>query len=203
MQRSTIRKIGTSVSAAVLAIAAPVALTTSSATAAPTLCEPNTKWMTVSGSATKVLTHVKGYQLPPGGTLTLTRNAEWTRTLTAGIKVSTGATVSADGVIGKAEAKYDVELAASGSATKKTSESVTFSLAGSKKDRYYAPWAGRRYWTGSYARKRCSSDGKSIITTATGRWRSYQVNLEGAALCPASRYATGSLPYKACKATWG
>jgi hypothetical protein len=203
MKRSMLRKISPSVAAGALLMAAPVAFVTSPAAAAPTVCEPNTSWWKVSGSATRVLTHSRGYQLPPGGRLTLTKSAEWTRTLTAGIKVSTGATVSADGVIGKAEAKYDVELAASGSATKKTSESVTFSLAGSKKDRYYAPWAGRRYWTGSYARKRCSSDGKSILTTASGRWRSYQVNLEGAALCPASRYATGSLPYKACKATWG
>ncbi|MGB7980857.1 MAG: hypothetical protein WCF36_08720 [Candidatus Nanopelagicales bacterium] len=87
--------------------------------------------------------------------------------------------------------------------TSTKSQSVTFALSSSKKDRYYAAYAGRKAWSGSWQRKLCSSNGQTVTTTASGSWKSYQTNLEGVALCPATRYSSSSLQYKACKVTWG
>lgn len=52
-------------------LAAPV----SPASAATTKCDPRSSWITTSGSSTYTLTHVTGYQTPPGGALTLTKTA--------------------------------------------------------------------------------------------------------------------------------
>lgn len=163
-------------------------------------CDPYSVSYVTTGTSSRRLTHVSGYHLPPGGALSITRSAEFTTQLTAGVTLSAGAEVSASSVIASAKATYGVSLAASGSVTSKSAQSVTSSIAASSRDRYYAAYAGRRYWKGSWTKYTCR--GGVPVETARGTWRSFQTHLEGIALCPASRYSTSSLAYKACIRTW-
>jgi hypothetical protein len=179
-----------------------MAVVASPAAAAPTICDPHETWIHTTGSASYVLTHVKGYQLPPGGSVRITKTAEFTKQLSAKVTVSTGAEVSASGVIASAKVTAGVALEAAGSVTSRSSQSVEVSLAASSSDRYYAAYAGRRYWNGKFSKYLCSGDGRSTRVISSGSWQSFQSHLEGTALCPASRYSSGSLPYKACKQTW-
>lgn len=200
--RSRLKRVAVTATIAVTTASTFALLGTPAAAAAPIVCEANSSWLKTSGSRSYVLTHVRGYHSPPGASIKLTKSASWERTLTSGITQSGEVSVSASGVIAKAEATYRVNLASSGSKTSTSSQSVVFTLGSSSKDRYYAVYAGRRYWKGSWDKYRCNGYGTAYNLVAWGSWRSFQSHLEGAALCPASRYATGTLPYKACKLTW-
>lgn len=172
------------------------------ASAVPTVCDRYSSWLKTSGGRSYVITHVRGYHAPPGGSVKLTKSASWERTLSSGITHTAGGTVSAGGVIAKAEATYSVNLANAGSKTSTSTQSVEFTLGSSSRDRYHAVYAGRRYWKGSWRKYQCNGNGTGSKVVAYGNWRSFQSHLEGAALCPASRYNAGTLPYKACKLTW-
>ena len=81
-----------------LAMAGPVAVSSGPAQAGPIVCDPNSTWYTTAGSSTYEVTHVSGYHVPPGGQTTITKTASWSKTLTAGINVSTGGSASASSV---------------------------------------------------------------------------------------------------------
>lgn len=179
-----------------------IAATGTVAVAVPTECEPNSSWYKTTGDYSYRLTHWKGYQLPPGGSLTLTKSATYQEQLTAGIKISAGGSVSASGIIAKAEAHFNVELAANKSKTTTDSVSVSATVVASDRDRYYVAWAGNRYYNGSWYRYQCNGDGTDSSQTGYGTWRSFRSYAEGMALCPAKRYAEGSWMYKACKKVW-
>lgn len=182
------------------ALVLPAALA-APAFAQPTVCDYRGQtWYETSGSSSYVITHVTGYHVSPGSSISVTKTASWEKSLTAGISVTTGATISASGIIASAEASLSVSLSASGTATYAGSESITGTVSSATVDRYYAAYAGRRYYTGSWTKKYCNLT--SVSTVGSGSWRSFQSNLEGIALCPASRYASTSLAYKACKLTW-
>lgn len=165
-------------------------------------CDPGTQWYTVEGNPSFALTHVTGYQAPPGGEVTVTRTAELVRTLTASVEAGVEAKVSAGAILAKAESKYHVTLAAAGTVTKKTTESLSYRVSSSTKDRYYALYSGRRYWSGVWKLNRCANNGQSDYVIDSGNWSSFQANIEGGALCPATRYKKGTLAFKACKTTW-
>jgi hypothetical protein len=167
-------------------------------------CTTGSSYFAVGGSRSYKITHVKGYQAPPGGSYTITKSASFQRqlssslTTSAGVKVTAGTDIKA--VLATAEAQFSVDLAVAGAVTSTYSESVSATLAASSRDRYYAAYAGRRYWVGWYSKYTCYYG--SYEKVGEGKWRSFQSALEGVALCPASRYTTNSLPYKACMLTW-
>ena len=192
-------------SAASLLLMGVTAAVATAAPAKPYECDnPGKTWYVVDNGASSIkLTHLKGYQAPPGGTLRLAKTAEVTKTYTAGITTSYSGSFSAKAIFAKAESTFGVSLAASGSRTSTQTETVEFTLAPSKVDREYAVWVANRVWTGDWLQERCSADRSTIERVARGRLKSFEVSLEGVALCPKTRYKSTSAPYKACAAAWG
>lgn len=197
---------------ALSAMAAPSAQAapeTSSASASsvtpahPIECDPGATGYTITyKNLVRTITHVSGYHLGPGASVTESKTAAHTRTLTSGMSVTAGAGASASGVIFAADAHISGTLAKNKSKTSSKTQTVTFSLSSSKKDRYYAVYVGYKRWTGGWELDQCDSNGQGSKMLSEGTWRSYQVKDEGAALCPAKRYKKGTLPYKACQAAW-
>ena len=185
-----------SVVAAGLLLAAPSA--TPVAHARPIICEPSTQWATISDKTlTRVVTHVKGIFLAPHTSYSQTTSISKVNSVTAGVTLSAGASVSSNFILAKAEASVGVELRASGSSTTQTSYSETWSINNtSDSQRRYALWAGTVRWSGKFVYHRCNADG-SAYSTSSGTWRSWTTMIDGTALCPASRYGSATFEYKA------
>jgi hypothetical protein len=184
-----------------LAVAGPIAVA-DAANAVPIVCDVKGQTTyTTTATPTDTITHLKGYQLGPGTSITTSRTATFVKQLNAGITVTSGATVSADTILAKAEVSAGVSLAASAEVTTTSSVSVSATIAASNTDRYYAAYQTKRSWSGTWKKTVCQL---TYISTSTGTWHSFSaVELEGFPLCPASRYPSGSIAYKACKGTWG
>lgn len=186
-------------------VAAPTLLLSQPAAAEPTKCDPNNTWIVI-GNVRKPykLTHVRGYQSPPGGSKEISRTISSTGTVSSGITKYGEGTVKVGKVLAEAEAKAGVNLAENKETTVTTSLTVTDKLAASSKDRYYAAYVATRRYRGTWEKRRCNGSGTADSRVAYGKWRSFRPNIyvEGIALCPSSRYKTGSAPYKACKAVW-
>lgn len=186
-------------------VAAPTLVLSQPAAAVPTQCDPNNTWIVIKSVKKPYhLTHVRGYQSPPGGSKEISRTIESTSRVTAGITTYGEGTVKAGKVIAEAELKAGVSLADNTEATVTSSITVKDTLAASSKDRYYAAYVATRRFHGSWEQRRCNGSGTEYSRVAYGTWKSFRPNIyvEGIALCPASRYKTGSAPYKACKAAW-
>ncbi|MGQ0625321.1 MAG: hypothetical protein ACT4PP_11825 [Sporichthyaceae bacterium] len=138
----------------------------------------------------------------PGGSIRITRTAEHERTITASVGAAFGGKFSARAILAKVEATYNVTLARTGTRTSRKSVQIEQSLGESKEDRYFAGWQGRRVWRGTWTQETCVGNGSGYEPSGQGSLKSFQVPLQGVALCPASRYAKGSLPYKACVGAW-
>lgn len=175
------------------------------AAAGPTQCDPGHSWVRITSVRKPYkLTHVRGYQSPPGGSKEITKTIASTSSIAAGRTISGEVKVSAGTVLAKAEAKAGVNLANNKERTITESLTVKDTLAASSRDRYYAAYVAYRRFNGSWEKRQCNSRGTGSSRVAYGRWRSFRPNVwvEGIALCPASRYRSGSAPYKACKAAW-
>lgn len=137
-----------------------------------------------------------------GGSIRITRTAEHERTITSSVEAAFGGKFSARAILAKVEATYNVTLARVGTSTSRKSVQIEQSLGASKKDRYFAVWQGRRVWQGKWTEETCIGNGSRYEFSGQGSLKSFQVPLQGAALCPASRYPKGSLPFKACVGAW-
>lgn len=190
--------------AASLMLAVPALVIGQPAAAVETKCSPDNTWIVIKSLKKPYkLTHVRGYQSPPGGSKSITKKVEVSSRITSGVTKYGEGTVSAGKVIAQAEIKAGVNLADATETTTTLTQSVTDNLAASSKDRYYAAYVATRHYHGSWEKRRCNGSGTDYKRVAYGTWRSFRpVYVEGIALCPASRYRTGSAPYKACKATW-
>ncbi len=181
-----------------------VGVTMTAAPAQAAGCAPGASYVVVGGSPRYTVTHVSGYHAPPGGSYKLTKSASYERRLSSSLTLSTGLKVTAGtdikAVLATAEAQYGVNLAVEGALTSTYSQTVEAVLGSSSSDRYYAAYAGRRHWIGWFSKYECFYG--SYEKVQEGTWRSFQSPLEGIALCPASRYASSSLAYKACRLTW-
>lgn len=172
--------------------------------ARPIVCENESSYVVITSKRMQtVITHNRGYQLPPGGAMSITKSTTRQKVLTSNRSVTAGVTVSASSVIAKADAKIEGTIAKAGEQSRTTNMSVTSTIAQSNRDRYYAVYAAYSYFKGNYEVRRCSEAEQGVITIGWGTWRSFRPAFkEGIALCPSSRYPTGSAPYKACKQMW-
>jgi hypothetical protein len=190
---------------AALIVAVPLLVMSQPAAAVPTQCEPDSAWIVITNIKKPYrLTHVRGYQSPPGGSKQISRTIASTSRIAAGVTAYGEGTVKVGKVLTEAEATAGVSLANNSETTTTGSVTVTDDLAASSKDRYYAGYVATRRFSGSWEKRRCNGSGTEYSRVAYGKWRSFRPNIyvEGIALCPASRYKTGSAPYKACKAAW-
>lgn len=195
-------KLSIGVVVAMIAALFAVLATATGAGAQPVYCKAGAiKWR-ITGHKTNRITHAHGYQLPPGGSMSVTKSASKVATLTSSVKKSAGGSVSAGSVLVHAEAHFQVDLAKSGSHTSSSSVRVSSQIARSAKDRYIAAWGGRKYYTGTWTKYSCDIPTAGWSREAYGSWHSYGPASEGLALCPAKRYPAGSLPYLACRQVW-
>lgn len=177
------------------------------ATAEETMCEPSTSWLKV-GISTKPwkLTHVDRYGVAPKTSISTTWTATHSQTITAGIEAWGEGSVSADGVLAKAEAKAGVSLAENEASTytKTVSEQVSFGSA--KKKRVYALFRAHRRWSGGFEKWVCNSRGTDKTRVKYGTWRSFGSKAQETTLCKrgtewlGSTYPAGSLDRIACNA---
>jgi hypothetical protein len=195
-------KLSIGVVVAMTAALFAVLATTSGAGAQPVKCKVGSITWKITGKKTNRITHAHGYQLPPGGSMSITKSASKVATLTSSVKKSAGGSVNAGNVLVHAEAHFQVDLAKSGSRTTSSSIKVSSQIAKSRKDRYIAAWGGRKYFTGKWTKYSCDIPSVGYKPEARGTWHSYGPASDGLALCPAKRYHRGSLPYIACRQVW-
>lgn len=179
-------------------VAVPMAVTpitlAASAHAVPTVCEPNTvsiDWPT--RSAVRTVTHAKYISIPSGGSGSVTRSVTKVAQITASVSFTTSATVSASVVLGDLSATVGTSLAASGSITRTSSESVTVNVGPGR----YAFFSGKKKYNGDFTGWKCNRTGTKS-TALRGRATSFAVTAEGAARCNKS-YPSSSFEYKAKK----
>ncbi|MFD6756213.1 hypothetical protein [Micromonospora gifhornensis] len=102
------------------------------------------------------------------------------QTLTAGVTITTGASISASAIIGELEASTSLSLAVSGSSTSSSSVSVTATV---KPNKYVVTYAGRVQVTGNWKKNTCSSGSGSVVVSGQGTGRSHHVQEVGAVQC--------------------
>ncbi|UFR00206.1 hypothetical protein KBP30_02980 [Streptomyces sp. Go40/10] len=154
------------------------------ANAGPMICDPGSHsvdWVTTS--RTRVLTHkVKGYEKEyTGGSRTVTKTLEHSKTLTSGRSVDSGAS----GGFGVKGILISLDAHVNGSYThekgRTTTGSVSVSDTLTKKGRYFF-YLGRLKASGYWVGYRCDG-GTKWIEQAHGRARSYSAAVDGATRC--------------------
>lgn len=144
------------------------------------------KYEITSNQKDPVVTHAKVLYLPPGGSYSQSTTVSKVDSVTAAVTISTESSVSASGVIAKAEAKVGVQLQASGTSTRSTSFTETWSVenntGGQKK---YVFFHGTMKHSGGFDKKTCSYSTYEV-TREPGRWRSWTVDHEGFIRCDLS-----------------
>lgn len=208
MPRSLLTALAAALVAPLLAITSTLALA-GTASAAPTMCDPDRTWIKITSVAKPWrLTHISRYGVAPGTRISTTWTAQYSNKIVAGIEAWGEATVSASGVLASAEAKAGVKLAANKeqTSTQTVSQHVEFSSASTK--RVYAYFRGYRRYHGGFEKWRCSSSGQSASRVKYGSWRSFRMGIwaQETTLCArggewlGGNYPAGSLDRIACNA---
>lgn len=208
MTKLAFRRLGGLGSAVLLAVIG-LAVSPAAADAASTCHSLGETYWIISGSRKTELTHVQGWQIPPGASSHKDRTVAMSVRLSASVGYTSGVKVEATTpakVLGHVEGHFDVNVAASGELTRSTSETVGYKVPKATKDRYFAMYSGRTTYRGSWTYGRCDGDFWHI---KKGKYRSYgTAELTGGGLCIVgktqrkSAYDKGTAPYTACQQTW-
>ena len=144
-----------------------------------------------SKSNTRTVTHAQYFSIPAGGGGKVSKTVEKGGSVTASVTYSSTTEASAKAIIGELSESVGVTLAASGTKTKTTSETVEVTVSSGK----YAFFSGVKKFKGNWTSTKCNSGGTSIIKS-NGSAISFAVPASGAAKCSSS-YASSSFEYKA------
>ncbi|WP_067502893.1 hypothetical protein [Actinoplanes sp. TFC3] len=188
------RRVATGFAALVLTVAGTglTSVAAHAAPASPTMCEPNMQSIKMtSTSSTRTVTHAKYFSIPAGGGGEVSRTVEKVGSITASVSYSSTTEVSAKAIIGELSESVGVTVAASGTKTKSTSETVKVTVSSGK----YAFFSGVKKFKGKWTSSKCNSSGTKVIKS-NGSAVSFAVPADGAAKCSSS-YATSSFEYKA------
>lgn len=177
-------RFASAAAATALAASALVIVPTSTASAAPLICDPGARSVTwVSTSHSRVLTHqVKGYEKEySSGSRKITKTLSHEKTLSSGWSISGGA--SAGLSLGKVLASLDanVEGSYTHSKGKTTTKSVSVTDTLTKKGRYWF-YVGRLKASGYWQAYRCDR-GTKWIKQAHGQAKTYGAIVDGATRC--------------------
>lgn len=175
-----------------------------------TTCHPDSYTSHYTASVDSVyprLTHLRVHSIPPSGTHEVTKTSNWQRSLAASVRWSSGATVStsvASKIIGKASAKTNLALRASGQVTTSSSVSVTDWVSNptgaNASFPFYRGWkVGRGSWR-YYFCEQAGGFGSTPwhVMYKQGTWRSFASLSDGAVRCGAGTTnvdAVGRLAY--------
>lgn len=191
MKIRNIAAVAAVVGSALVAPAAP-------ASAAPIICSSNASIATItSQSRAPFITHVEALHLAPNTSYSQTNSIARTGTVAAGIDGTATVSGKANVIIGKADASVSATLHLSGSLTQQTSFSKTWTIGTHTSDRTYALFASTTRHYGSYNHRYCNSSGTGYTPYTSGPWQSWDVAGSGTALCPRSRYTSGTVQYAA------
>lgn len=163
----------------------PVLGTASSSSAAEG-CYPNgygAKYKITSSRRDPVVTHAKTIYLPPGGTFNKSTTLSQVGSVTAGITVEAGASAKAGVVLAKAETHVKVALQASGTSTKTSSITESWSITNNEsKKRKFVFFHGTVKHSGSFVKKTCNYS-TYMVEKDFGRWKSWTIDNEGFVRC--------------------
>lgn len=183
------------------AMAAPVVVlgAATSAEAYPIICDPGTSWTKV-GSPTRVnqVTHMKGMENFTGSTATRTATASRVTTIEASVSTTYSVSAEVSASIfkvfsAKASSSFGITVAAKGSKTNTSSESVTWTM---KPGDSYVFYAGSRKVTAHWTRYRCNGNGTDFSVTSSGSAKSFYGTTEGGVACKATP-PVGTMAYVA------
>ncbi|WP_329312966.1 hypothetical protein [Streptomyces sp. NBC_01262] len=161
-----------------------VAVPVSGASAADPICDRgSTKLTWTDVSKTWVVTHKLILENYTGGTATKTFTVKKIDEVTASVKATVGAKVSASVAIASIEENVSLELMASGKHTSESSESVQWTLS---KNGDYVLYSGTKKVVGYYTNWRCDAGTKWIKTGQYGKTQSWTVAVDGGVRCAAS-----------------
>jgi hypothetical protein len=158
------------------------------------ICDPG-EWFFSVGRPTiaHAVTHAKILERYTGGTTT--QSVKTRRVLKLSARVSGSARLESGGSAkvfklfsAEARTEFNVNVATLGSVTSSSRRKVTDRLPGNDT---YVFYAGKNKYTSSWRATRCTSSGRSYQLVATGKVRSYAVDVDGAVGCyrqsPSSR----------------
>ncbi|MCW2605526.1 MAG: hypothetical protein JWO60_219 [Frankiales bacterium] len=170
-----------------------LAVTATPAQAYVPLCEQGrTTYSILTSVRSAQVTHVADVQLAPGSVYSQTRSISVSKVVTAGAEVYGEATAEAGAVLAKAQVKAGVKLQASGSHTRTSAYSRTWSLGrnNTSGNQRYALFGGTTQYAGQYQAKTCVNPRTGAYRTRTGTWHSWTVFADGTAKCGARTGAT-------------
>lgn len=157
-----------------------------------TVCDPYSYDVSMTSTSwTRYITHAKYFSIPAGGSGSQTKSVSKTGSITASATFTSSATVSASAIMAEFSGTVGVTLAASGTYTNQSTESVTVNVGPGA----YAFFHGEKKYSGTFQGWKCNSDG-TVSSPVSGNAVSFAVPGEGAASCSAS-YSSGSFEYKA------
>lgn len=141
------------------------------------------KYAITSASRQPVLTHAKKIFLAPDTTYNNSTTLSKVGSVTAGVTVEAGASAKAGVVLAKAETYVKVSLQASGTSTRTSSISETWSATNnSNRKRTFIFFHGTVKHGGTYVKKTCNSS-TYMIEKDHGRWKSWTIDNEGFVRC--------------------
>jgi hypothetical protein len=179
----------TAVVAALTLVAPLAALTASPASASPSAgdgCYPvryGVRYEIRTASKTPVVTHAWNKVLAPGGSWSRKTTISRINYVEASVQYHSEASVGAQGVIAKAEAKVGIDLRAAGSHTRSKAIEEMVSLHNTtRRNREYVVYAGTMKHYGRYKQWWCNSSTYKI-QTRFGSWKSWTVVSDGTVRC--------------------
>ena len=148
----------------------------------------------VSAHRAVTLTHLEGFSMPPTSSHRVTKSTQRQTVLRAAVRLSASASASIGfKIIGKAEARLDMELRAMGEHTAKSAVKITDRIA--NKTRHNVTFAFYKGATKAYGRWKSSSCKSrydrggdyrgTYVYWRYGRWSSYEFADSGAVRCGA------------------
>lgn len=193
---STLRTVARLGALAVITSLTVLPTTTSAFAADGDYCGPETfkshTYITKAASSA-VVTHAFPKDLAPGSSWTQSFTMQKISEVTAGITTNSEASVSADGILAKAEAKIGVTIQAAGKHTRSSSYTETLDIRNStKRNRQYVVFSGTTKWTGHWRKTHCNLSTRREYSVS-GNWKSWTIqttsNTTRCDLDPSSRLA--------------
>ena len=158
----------------------------------PAICERNEKNLWFTTTVDRTVTHVRYFSVPTGGSADLVDKLTKIATVTASVKFTSETTLEANEISAKASKKFGVELTASGTLTRQTSETVTKHLGTGR----FAVFAGVKEFSGQWNATRCNNNGTHEQSFCSGSTVSFAVPGDGAADCT-KKYPSDTFEYRA------
>ncbi len=165
------------------------------------VCDPGDYYFTTDSTVkAAVVTHVDDIYLAPRSKFEQSDTLTRTTTLTASVSGSSTTTVEANEILAKESETLQVTVAASAEHTETTSVTHTFTVDNTNgtTDIHDALFRGYTKVSANWTKYLCNSGRTGFTANKWGSLSTFQKQgAFGSAQCPRSRYASGSMPWRA------